>query len=79
MRLPIVLFLTGLVLAVASAAANEDVDRHLESGRKGPLVVLMRHGFSDHNVLMQKVRRCQLAVSVCSRAVRALPLCQTPT
>jgi hypothetical protein len=45
------------LLGLASAALpQEDVAAHMSNNpHGGPLVVLMRHGFSDHNVLMQKV------------------------
>jgi hypothetical protein len=53
----------GALLCVVAAVAGAAValDPHIDSvsnhGRgPGPIVVLMRHGFSDHNVLMQAVR-----------------------
>jgi hypothetical protein len=48
----------ALLLAVGATAMapHEDVANHYAQGSSpGPLVVLIRHGFSDHNVLMQKV------------------------
>jgi hypothetical protein len=59
----------AMVALVAAGTVVENVNNHLASGKKGPLVVLIRHGFSDHNVLMQKVWGNGLCGKTCTRRV----------